>query len=188
MPDYTQYNEDSFDTWKEQVNGLLSEYLDKLEAVKIRGALATVLSISQQGNFFLQSNGLDTKLAANEPLKCAALVGLTLNLIHLLASIVSPFMPDTANSMNTQLRAEALPIPDYWYADSVKPGHEIGKATFLFSNIKPEKAVEWRRLFGVGGGGGLPAQPQHLDITGIHVDTQPCFYYRVAGQRYQGIQ
>lgn len=39
-----------------------------------------------------------------------------------------------------------------------------------------------------GGGEGLPAQPQHLDITGIHVDTQPCFYYRVAGQRYSGIQ
>lgn len=148
MPEYTQYHEESFDTWKEQVNGLLREYLDKHEAVKICGAFATVLSISQQGNSFLQSNGLDDKLAANEPLKCAAVVGLALNLIHLLASIVAPFMPDTADSMNTQLRAEALEIPDYWRADSIKPGHEIGKANFLFSNLKPEKAAGWRRLFG----------------------------------------
>ena len=97
VPDHTQYHEKSFDTWKEQVNGLLREYLDKLEAVKIRGALATVLSISQQGNSFLHSNGLDNKLADIEPLKCAAVVGLALDLIHLLASIVAPFMPDTAD-------------------------------------------------------------------------------------------
>lgn len=119
-----------------------------MEASKIRGALATVLSISQQGNSFLQSNGLDNKLAANEPLKCAAVAGLALNLIHLLAAIVAPFMPDTADSMNTQLRAEALQIPDCWTADSMKPGHEIGKAAFLFSNLEPAKAAEWRGLFG----------------------------------------
>ena len=50
--------------------------------------------------------------------------------------------------MNTQLRAEALQIPDRWHANSIKPGHEIGKAAFLFSNLKPEKAAEWRGLFG----------------------------------------
>lgn len=50
--------------------------------------------------------------------------------------------------MNTQLRTEPLPIPDHWNADSIKPGHEIGKAAYLFSNIKPEKEQEWRGMFG----------------------------------------
>ena len=57
-------------------------------------------------------------------------------------------MPDTANSMNAQLRAEPLQIPDNWKADSIKPGHEIGKAAYLLSNVKPEKGPEWRNLFG----------------------------------------
>lgn len=148
IPDYTQYHEPSFDIWKEQVNELLADYNDKMNAVKLRGALASVLSISQQGNGFLQSNGLDNKLAENEPLKCAAVIGLAVNLIHLLASIISPFMPDTANSMNTQLQTEPLPIPDHWNSSSIKPGHQIGKAAYLFSNIKPEKGQEWRGLFG----------------------------------------
>ena len=148
VPDYTQFQDPSFDTWKQQVNELLTEYIQKLDAVKIRGALATVLSISQQGNGFLQSNGLDNKLAENEPLKCAAVIGLAVNLIHLLASIVSPFMPDSARSMNNQLCAEPLLIPDHWDADSIKPGHKIGKASYLFSNIKLEKGQEWRSMFG----------------------------------------
>lgn len=148
VPDYTQFQDPSFDTWKQQVNELLTEYIQKLDAVKIRGALATVLSISQQGNGFLQSNGLDNKLAENEPLKCAAFIGLAVNLIHLLASIVSPFMPDSARSMNNQLCAEPLLIPDHWDADSIKPGHKIGKASYLFSNIKLEKGQEWRSMFG----------------------------------------
>ena len=148
VPDYTQYHEPSFDIWKEQVNGLLAEYTNKMDAVKIRGALSVVLSISQHGNVFLQSNSLDNKLAENEPLKCAAVIGLAVNLIHLLASIISPFMPDTAKSMNAQLRAEPLSIPSHWNSGSIKPGHQIGKAAYLFSNIKPEKGQEWRGMFG----------------------------------------
>jgi methionyl-tRNA synthetase len=148
VPDYTQYHELSFDMWKEQINGLLADYIQKMDAVKLRGALSTVLSISQQGNVFLQSNSLDNKLAEKEPLRCAAVIGLAVNLIHLLASVISPFMPDTAKSMNAQLRAEPLAIPDYWNANSIKPGHEVGKAAYLFSNIKPEKGQEWREMFG----------------------------------------
>lgn len=41
-------------------------------------------------------------------------------------------------------------VPDYWNADSVQPGHAIGKAEYLFSRIKPEKAGEWRKVFGGG--------------------------------------
>jgi methionyl-tRNA synthetase len=148
VPDYTGYHEPAFDDWKATINALLAEYIQKLDAVKLRGALSTVLSISQQGNIFLQSNGLDNKLAANEPLKCAAVIGLALNLIHLLGSVIAPFMPDTANSINAQLRSEPRLVPDSWSADSIKPGHEIGKAAYLFSNIKPERAQEWRESFG----------------------------------------
>jgi len=148
VPDYTNYHEDSFETWKAEVNGLLTQYIQKLDAVKLRSALSTVLQISQKGNIFLQSNSLDNKLAEKEPCKCAAVIGLAINLIHLLASIIAPYTPDTADSMNTQLRVDPLPILDHWDADSIKPGHEIGGAKYLFSPIKPEKGQQWREIFG----------------------------------------
>ncbi len=148
VPNWTEYHEASFDAWKEEVNQLLAQYIQELDAVKLRAGLATVLHISQLGNSFLQSNKLDNNLAVNESAKCAAVVGLAINLIHLLASIVSPYMPETAKSINTQLRMDPLLIPDHWNADSIQPGHEIGKAEYLFSRIKPEKADEWRKEFG----------------------------------------
>jgi methionyl-tRNA synthetase len=57
-------------------------------------------------------------------------------------------MPDTASSINKQLNASPLSIPDRWTADSIKPGHKIGKAEHLFGPIKPDKAQEWRKAFG----------------------------------------
>jgi methionyl-tRNA synthetase len=59
-------------------------------------------------------------------------------------------MPDTAKSINKQLCVDELLVPDSWNADSIKPGHKIGKAEYLFSRIKPEKAQEWRQIFGGG--------------------------------------
>ena len=148
VPDYTKFHDPSFATWKKEVNMLLARYIQELDAVKIRAGIATVLHVSQRGNLFLQANGLNNQLAVTEPLKCAAVIGLAVNLIHLLASIIAPYMPDTSKSMNTQLHADALLIPDLWNSDSIKPGHEIGKPAYLFSTIKAEKGQEWRKLFG----------------------------------------
>lgn len=148
VPSWTEYHEPSFDAWKEEVDNLLTQYIQELDAVKLRSALSTVLHISQGGNSFLQSNKLDNNLAENEPSKRAAVIGLAINLVHLLASVIAPYLPETATSINAQLRISPLPIPDHWTADSIKPGHEIGKAEHLFSRIRPEKAQEWRDMFG----------------------------------------
>ncbi|KAM5430576.1 putative methionine--tRNA ligase [Microsporum canis] len=148
VPNWAEYREDSFDTFKKEINKLLSQYIQELDTVKIRSAWSIVLQISQQGNGFLQLNKLDNNLAENEPFRCAAVIGIAINMVHLLASIIAPYMPDTAKSINSQLRADPLPIPDHWNADSIKPGHEIGKSEHLFSRINPEKAEEWREKFG----------------------------------------
>ena len=65
-----------------------------------------------------------------------------------LASAIAPYMPATAQSILKQLDAELLIIPDDWRGDSIKPGHKIGKAAYLFSQIKPDKEKEWREMFG----------------------------------------
>lgn len=147
VPNWTEYHEASLDAWKEEVNELPVWYIRELDAVKPRAALSIVLQLSQHGNLFLQSNKLDNNLAVYEPSKCAVVLGLAINLIHLLASIIAPYMPETATAINAQLRMDPLPIPNLWKADSVNPGHIIGKAEYWFSRIKPEKAEEWRKQF-----------------------------------------
>ncbi|KAJ3544454.1 hypothetical protein NM208_g3040 [Fusarium decemcellulare] len=148
VPDWTGYTEPYFGVWKEEINKLLAEYIRDLDAVKLRPALLTVLQISQSGNTLLQDNKLSNTLAENEPAKCAAVIGIAVNLVDLLGTVIAPYMPATAKSIQTQLRVESCLIPDRWDADAIKPGHGIGKAEHLFSRIKPEKAQEWRNLFG----------------------------------------
>jgi methionyl-tRNA synthetase len=148
IPDWTEYRMESFDAFKDGVAKLLARYIQELDAVNLRSGLTTVLAVSQLGNGFLQSNKLDSTLFSNEPSKCAAVIGIAVNLVHLLASLLAPYMPDTADSINKQLCADPIPIPDSWSADSIKPGHKIGKAEHLFRPIKPEKAQEWRKAFG----------------------------------------
>lgn len=46
------------------------------------------------------------------------------------------------------MNASFLVIPDTWESNTIPVGHTIGKAAYLFSQIKPEKEQEWREEFG----------------------------------------
>lgn len=96
----------------------------------------------------IQTNRLDNKLAANEPEKAAAVIGLAINIIYLCASVFEPYLPATSKSILEQLDAPFLFIPDHWTADDINPGHHIGKAEYLFTLIDPKKEDEWRDMYG----------------------------------------
>ena len=149
IPDYTAMHSDPrFDKAKQEVNQHLNQYSEDLESVNLKAGLQSAMHIAQAGNNFLQSNGFDNKLAANEPEKAAAVTGIAINLIYLCASIFAPYLPATSKSILEQLQAPFLQIPDHWTGDDIKPGHEIGKAKYLFSQIDPKKEDEWRAMFG----------------------------------------
>jgi methionyl-tRNA synthetase len=131
-----------------EINEALAKYNAELEAVKLKAGLVTVLHISYLGNALLQHNTLDNKLFNEHPHKCAAVVGLAINLVHLLAAVMEPYMPVTASSVLEQLNAEPLVIPDKWTPNYITPGHKIGKAAYLFTQIKAEREAEWRDRFG----------------------------------------
>ena len=96
----------------------------------------------------IQSNKLDNKLAANEPEKAGAVIGLAINIVYLCASVFEPYLPATSRSILEQLDAPSLLIPEYWTANDLKPGHHIGKAKYLFTLIDPKKEDEWRDMYG----------------------------------------
>ncbi|KAJ9203718.1 hypothetical protein DTO166G4_6650 [Paecilomyces variotii] len=149
VPDFTKYSDEVLEEHKKQVNAHLKEYLEHMEAMKQRQGLSDVLHISALGNKLLQDNKLDNRLFTEEPDRCAAVIGLALNHLHLLASILSPFMPGTSESIFRQIGVVPEPlIPDTWEVDILKPGHVIGEPKLLFSQIPTSKIEEWRLAYG----------------------------------------
>lgn len=149
IPNYLdRFSDIVFEKPKKEINEYLEQYLQEMEAVNLKAGVQTAMQIAQAGNNFLQSNSFDNKLAANEPAKAAAVTGIAINIIYLCASIFEPYLPATSKSILEQLQAPFLLIPDHWTADDIKPGHQIGKAKYLFSQIDPKMEEEWRNLFG----------------------------------------
>ncbi|CCL98929.1 uncharacterized protein FIBRA_00936 [Fibroporia radiculosa] len=130
-----------------EVNGLLKEYLDALESVKLRLGLQIVMLLSARGNLYLQASGLNKALMNENPKRCAQVVSRAINLIYVLSALVSPYMPTTTESMLEQLNAPARTIPEVLATD-ILPGHRIGTPEHLFKRIDEKMAEVWRAKFG----------------------------------------
>ncbi|KAK4044674.1 tRNA synthetases class I (M)-domain-containing protein [Parachaetomium inaequale] len=156
VPEYDLSKFPALQQHKEEVDKLLQEYVANLKAVKLRAGLSVIMNISAVANKLLQDNKLSNQLIAEEPDRCRAVIGIALNHIHLLAHILSPYMPEKSQSILRQLgvkpsgedREVAARIPDTWEADALKPGHAIGEPELLFANIPAAKIEEWRDAFG----------------------------------------
>lgn len=143
------FKDESFDfpAFIEEINGQLKDYNNDMEAVKIRAGLDQVMKISTSGNNLLQYR-LDNANLAEHPERTHTVIGLALNLAYLIASITSPFMPSTSESIVAQLSAPLISIPDKWDPSVLKSGHKIGKPAYLFTRIDEKKAEEWRKQYG----------------------------------------
>ncbi|KAF8896329.1 tRNA synthetases class I (M)-domain-containing protein [Infundibulicybe gibba] len=120
-----------------EVNGLLKDYIDAMDAVKLRLGLQTVMLVSNRGNGYLQSS---------DPNRCAQVVSRAVNLIYVLSALVYPFMPATSESILTQLNAPARAV-SATLATDVLAGHTIGKPEHLFKRIEENMADVWRAKF-----------------------------------------
>lgn len=132
------------------VNARLLEYRDLMEDTKLRAGLAAAMSISSRGNQYLQEAGLDNSLLANRPERCAQVILNAVNLIYLLSAAIHPFMPSTATGILRQLNAPARSLPTVFSID-ILPGHQLGKAEYLFKkieNVNGEQEKKWQKQFG----------------------------------------
>ncbi|KAK0178335.1 hypothetical protein PV328_002294 [Microctonus aethiopoides] len=118
----------------------LIQYNESLEISKMRDALRCVLAISKHGNQYMQSQQPWVKVKGTEEDKKAAgtVIGICCNVVCLLSSLISPFMPNTAREMRSQL---GLDINVYGYisefvALTLPAGHKLGKPSPLFARIE----------------------------------------------------
>ncbi|ETS82233.1 methionine--tRNA ligase [Pestalotiopsis fici W106-1] len=150
IPEFSaSYKDETFDfpAWIEEVNTALKEYNDLLEGVHLRAGAKKLMEISSKGNNLLQYR-LDNAALAEHPERTKTVIGLALNLCNLLASVASPYIPSTSESLVKQLNTKLAFIPDTFEAEALKPGHKIGKAAYLFSRIDEKKIVEWKEKYG----------------------------------------
>lgn len=131
------------------VNALLKQFVEQMEAVKLRAALGTVMALSARGNQYLQEANLSNALFDESRPKCDAVVASAANLIYLLSALVSPFMPATSDSMCRQLNAPARLIPEEFSVD-ILPGHVLGGAEYLFTRIDEKMEQVWKSKYGTG--------------------------------------
>jgi len=139
------------------INALIKDYTDAMEAVKLRLGLQTIMLISNRGNLYLQASGLNKALMTENPTRCAQVVSRAVNLIYVLSSLIYPFMPATSDSILAQLNAPARVVPDVLSTD-ILTGHHIGKPEHLFKKIEEKMADVWRQKFeGVDGNAQAPS-------------------------------
>ncbi|KAK5998629.1 Methionyl-tRNA synthetase [Cladobotryum mycophilum] len=82
----------------------------------------------QQARQVLADNKLDGRpLAEEEPERCNTVISVAVSLVHLLANLLSPYMPSTSESIFKQIGLET-PTP-------------------LFATIPAAKLEEWRGAF-----------------------------------------
>ncbi|CAG8466416.1 7183_t:CDS:1, partial [Acaulospora morrowiae] len=107
------------------------------------------MDVSRLGNGYLQDSKLDNTLFANNPEKCASVIGVSINLIYLVSALISPYMPSTSESIVRQLNVPLRNIPDTWAMD-IEAGHHLGKAEYLFTRIDTQKEQEYLNKYGGG--------------------------------------
>lgn len=94
------------------VNREYMGYVQAMERAKFRDGLKHILTISRHGNQYMQSQQPWVLLKGTDDQKSrgATVIGLSCNLVCLLATLLLPFMPDTSKTIYNQLNTTSRQI------------------------------------------------------------------------------
>ncbi|AGO12009.1 AaceriAGR332Cp [[Ashbya] aceris (nom. inval.)] len=146
VPSFNVDNLPGFRQLTDDINHILANYVSEMELAREKRGLELAMALSARGNQFLQENKLDNSLFSQSPDKSDAVVGVGLNIIYAVASVIAPFMPQTAETINRMLNAPALAIAGEFNL-IIQGGHNINKAEYLFQRIDEKKIDEWRAKY-----------------------------------------
>lgn len=94
------------------INRELKGYISSMEKAKMRDGVRHTLSISRHGNQYLQSQQPWTMLKGSDEQKkrAATVIAFSCNIACILASLLFPFMPDTARTICNQLNIQRIQL------------------------------------------------------------------------------
>ncbi|XP_008222906.1 PREDICTED: probable methionine--tRNA ligase isoform X2 [Prunus mume] len=141
----------------EKVGKYVEQYIESMEKVKLKQGLKTAMSISSEGNAYLQESQF-WKLYKEDQPRCAVVMRTSVGLVHLLACLLEPFMPSFSLEVFKQLdlppethislyddKGDIASARRPW--EIVPIGHKIGKPEPLFKELKDEEVESLRKKF-----------------------------------------
>ncbi|KAK8964128.1 putative methionine--tRNA ligase [Platanthera guangdongensis] len=136
---------------------LVEQYLESLEKVKLKQGLKTAMSISSEGNAYLQESQF-WKLYKEDPASCSIVMKTSAGLVLLLACLLEPFMPSFSIEVLKQLnlppethlslcgeKGDIDKAKQPW--NFLPSGHRIGKPEPLFRELKDEEVESLRQRY-----------------------------------------
>ncbi|CAN1334374.1 Probable methionine--tRNA ligase [Linum perenne] len=140
----------------EEVGRLVDQYVEAMEKVKLKQGLKTAMSISSEGNAYLQESQF-WKLYKEDQPSCSIVMRTSVGLVYLLACLLEPYMPSFSLEVFKQIN---LPFEEASLSDEkgdidkakrpwqiIPPGHKIGTPEPLFKELKDEEVEFYRSKF-----------------------------------------
>ncbi|GAB2295690.1 hypothetical protein Dimus_029844 [Dionaea muscipula] len=144
-------------TLAQKVGKYVEQYVEVMEKVKLKQGLKVAMSISGEGNAYLQESQFWRLYKEDQP-SCAIVMRTSAGLVQLLASLLEPFMPSFSLQVLKQLNlspesklslsddTEGIEkVKNLW--EILPAGHKIGKPEPLFKELKDEEVEFYRRKF-----------------------------------------
>ncbi|XP_057456803.1 probable methionine--tRNA ligase [Lotus japonicus] len=141
----------------DKVIAYVEQYIEAMEKVKLKQGLKIAMSISGEGNAYLQETEF-WRLYKGNPSLCSLVMKTAAGLVYLLACLLEPFIPSFTVEVFKQLNLSTdmhLSLCDDkgdidrvrrpW--DLISVGHKIGTPKPLFRELKDEEVELYRNKF-----------------------------------------
>ncbi|KAK8518561.1 hypothetical protein V6N12_017707 [Hibiscus sabdariffa] len=141
----------------EKVGKLVEQYIEAMEKVKLKQGLRTAMSISSEGNAYLQESQF-WKLYKEDQPSCSIVMRTAVGLVHILACLLEPFIPsfsiEVFKQLNLPPQAQISLCDEKGDVDRTRrlwelipAGHKIGNPKPLFEELKAERVEELRQQY-----------------------------------------
>ncbi|KAJ0959792.1 hypothetical protein J5N97_000520 [Dioscorea zingiberensis] len=138
---------------KKIVGRYVEQYIEAMEKVKLKQGLKIAMSISSEGNGYLQESKF-WKLYKEDRPRCSIVIKTSVGLVHLLACLLEPYMPSFSARVLEQLNLPPESIKSLCDVNKAKrpweivpDGHKIGEPKTLFTTLNGEEVESLRKKF-----------------------------------------
>lgn len=109
-----------------------------LDNYRFREALGELMNLARLGNKYL-TDCEPWKIFKQDPERVATILNINLQIAAALAMLSEPFLPFTSEKLLKMLRMKKTKWDQAANSDTLKTGHSIGEAAFLFSKIEDQQ-------------------------------------------------
>ncbi|CAB4269531.1 unnamed protein product [Prunus armeniaca] len=146
IPDATRAESDILtEKLAEKVGKYVEQYIEAMEKVKLQQGLKTAMSISGEGNAYLQESQF-WKLYKEDQPRCAFVIKTSVGLVHLLACLLEHFMPSFSLQGKTTL-GDCTCWSQDWETRAIVQGIDSNLVKVRTWTQKDEEVESFRKKF-----------------------------------------